>query len=91
MDIRGTNLEGASDGTVWAIAQQGERLLVSTDKGFARRRSEEHFGLLIVRLRQPTRTRIHERVLAALPAIEESMWPGTLVMVRDTAKSVWRR
>jgi predicted nuclease of predicted toxin-antitoxin system len=39
-DLRGTKLEGVDDATLWQLAQQENRLLVSTDKGFAHHRFE---------------------------------------------------
>ena len=47
-------------------------------------------GVVVVRLRQPSRVKIHQRVLAALNAFDESEWPGLLVTMRDTAMSTWR-
>jgi hypothetical protein len=38
-------------------------LLITTDKGFASRRDESHYGILIVRIKQPTRLKIHQRVM----------------------------
>jgi predicted nuclease of predicted toxin-antitoxin system len=47
-DIRGTHEQGISDESLWQKVQKEERLLISTDKGFANRRRESHFGILIV-------------------------------------------
>ena len=40
-------------------------MLVTTDKGFCEHRAEQHFGILVVRLRQPNEPRIHARIMAA--------------------------
>ena len=53
LDIRGTIEEGLPDHLLWEKVQFEKRLLISSDKGFAERRGEAHFGILIVRLRQP--------------------------------------
>jgi predicted nuclease of predicted toxin-antitoxin system len=53
-DIRGTLDEGMQDDALWAMAQQEERLLMTTDKGFTQYRMARHHGVLIIRLRQPT-------------------------------------
>jgi hypothetical protein len=58
-DIRSTPLQGSADSILWEIAQGDERLLITTDKGFAQHREEAHQGVLIVRLRQPNRHKIH--------------------------------
>lgn len=89
-DVRGTAAEGVSDQDLWEIAQAEQRLLVTTDKGFFAHRYSEHAGILIVRLRQPNRQRIHDRVLQALRRFREEEWPGTVVIVRDQALSRWR-
>ena len=39
LDIRGTADEGAADEFVWEKAQAEQRLLISTDRGFADRAS----------------------------------------------------
>jgi hypothetical protein len=64
--------------------------LITTDKGFAQHREEGHHGLLIVRLRQPNRNRIHQRVLQALVQFPHKDWTGLTIVVRDAAQSVWR-
>ncbi len=88
-DVRGTAGEGMSDRQLWTLAQDEGCLLVTTDKGFASRRHEPHSGLLVVRLRQPNRHRIHERVLRAIARLEPAGWPGRLVILRDAAISTW--
>ncbi len=89
-DVRGTAGEGMSDEAFWRLAHDEERLLITTDKGFASRRDEPHFGILVVRLRQPNRPRIHQRVLQAVAQFDAAEWPGLLVIMRDTAMSTWR-
>jgi len=89
-DMRESQDKGANDDRVWALAQQERALLVTTDKGFARRRTPAHHGILVIRLRQPNRERIHERVMHAMAHFAESSWPGRTVVVRDHAQSVRR-
>jgi len=45
---------------------------------------------LIVRLRQPNRRKIHDRVMIALGRFDESQRPGLMVIMRDEAISIWR-
>jgi len=90
LDIRGTTNEGMSDDALWAMVQQEERLLVTTDKGFAQHRGEYHYGILIVRLRQPNRRKIHQRVMHAMARIRQEQWPGLLVIMRDEVQSTWQ-
>ena len=61
LDVRGSTKQGTADPSLWAIAQNDGRLLITTDKGFARQSNQAHHGLLIIRLRQPNRRRIHQR------------------------------
>ncbi|MBE7532272.1 MAG: DUF5615 family PIN-like protein [Chloroflexi bacterium] len=90
-DIRGTADEGLKDILLWEMVQQEGRLLIATDKGFAQKRYENHQGVLIVRLRKPNRRKIHGRVLQAMHHFSEEEWPGLVVIMRDVAKSTWRR
>ena len=51
---------------------------------------ESHHGILIVRLRQPNRYKIRQRVMQAKSRFEAEKWPGLLVVMRDMVQSVWR-
>jgi predicted nuclease of predicted toxin-antitoxin system len=83
LDVRGTQKEGASDSEVWNLAQKENRLLITTDKGFAQIRQSEHEGILIIRLRQPNRHKIHQRVIQAIDHIPAADWAGKAVIMRD--------
>jgi len=61
LDIPGTVRQGMFDDELWPLAQTEQRMLVTTDKGFSEHRDEPHYGLLVVRLRQPNEQRIHAR------------------------------
>ena len=90
LDIRGTPRQGLFDDALWNLAQTERRVLVTTDKGFCEHRDEEHWGILVIRLRQPNEGRIHARILAAIERFPESQWPGLLVVMRDVVQSVNR-
>ena len=49
-----------------------------------------HHGILIVRLRQPNRRKIHQAVNHDTGQIQEWEWHGLLVIVRDTTMSKLR-
>jgi predicted nuclease of predicted toxin-antitoxin system len=89
-DIRGTEEEGLSDEAVWDKAQSDGRLLITTDKGFTRRRYKEHHGILVVLLRRPNRHKITGRIVEAMEIFSADQWPGLLVVMRDTVMSTWR-
>lgn len=91
LDVRGTENQGIDDDILWKMAQEESRLLITTDKGFTQYRSEMHHGILIVRLRQPNRHKIHRRVMQAMAYFVAENWRGLLVVMRDRIQSVWRR
>ena len=66
LDLRMTPEKGIADNVLWEKLQKEGRMLVTTDKGFVQHRSEPHHGILIVRLRQPNRNKIHKRVMKAM-------------------------
>jgi predicted nuclease of predicted toxin-antitoxin system len=86
-DVRGSSLQGSPDSDIWALAVSDGRLLITTDKGFSQYRSKLHHGILIVRLRQPNRHKIHEAVVNAVGRFE-GRWPNLFVVVRDTTISI---
>ena len=89
-DIRGTPDEGMQDNKLWMMVQRQRCLLITTDKGFAQYRTVSHHGVLIIRLRQPNRHRIHHRIMQGMAQFAETDWPGLLVVMRDRVQSNWR-
>ncbi len=90
IDIRGTDDQGISDEIIWQRAQDLKCLLITTDKGFAIHRDEDHCGVLIIRLKQPSRQKIHQRILQALNRYTPEQWPGLMVVMRDAVQSSWK-
>lgn len=90
LDIRGTIEQGLTDDLLWEKAQRENRLLITTDKGFTNYRAESHYGILIVRLRQPNEQKIHARIMRAVNQYSDGEWHGLLVVMRDAVQSVWR-
>lgn len=90
-DIRGAAIQGLPDAGLWTLALAEERMLITTDKGFTERRRDRHSGILVVRLRQPNRHKIHNAVLLAMGRFAERQWPGLLVVMRDQTMSVSRQ
>ncbi|HAO22879.1 MAG TPA: hypothetical protein DCQ37_21970 [Desulfobacteraceae bacterium] len=90
-DIRYTPAQGMEDENIWRIVRQEKRLLITTDKGFSQYRNEPHGGILIVRLKQPNRLKIHQRILQAMAARQsEKEWSGIMVVMRDFIQSIYR-
>src|SRR5438552_12009403 len=82
-DIRPTSDKGVPDDEVWTIAQRSGSLFITTDRGFTEHRAEEHYGILIIRLRQPNQHKIHQRVMQAISQFTAEEWPGLVVIMRD--------
>ena len=76
LDIRGTERQGMFDDELRPFVRAEQRMLITTDKGFSGHRDEKHWGILIVRLRQPNEQRIHARIMAAFSQFTERDWPG---------------
>ena len=77
---------GAYDDEVWAAAQQDDRLLVTQDMDFSDLRRfvfGSHRGIVVVRLREPGRTRLSERLRAVFAAEDVESWAGCFVVVTD--------
>ena len=89
-DIRGTTLEGMEDEDIWGLIQQENRMLITTDKGFMQYRNSQHNGILIVRLKQPNRLKIHSRTMKAITQFTEEEWRDLIVVMRDNIQSVSR-
>lgn len=89
-DIRGTLAQGLLDPELWRVATSEARVLITTDKGFSEFRTVPHHGILIVRLRQPNRYKIHQAVMRAMQQLQESEWRNLFVVVRDTTMSTSR-
>ena len=79
-----------TDDTLWEIAQQEGRLLITTDKGFTQHREELHHSILIVHLRQPNRYKIHQSVMQAMTLFTAEEWHDSLVIMWDVMQSVWQ-
>lgn len=89
-DIHGTTSEGMEDEVIWDLIRQEGYMLITTDKGFMQYRNNPHNGILIVRLKQPNRLKIHKRTMKAITQFTEAEWKGLIVVMRDNIRSVLR-
>lgn len=87
-DVRGTTKQGIADGDLWSEAMSSGRMLITTDRGFTARRVSDHHGILVIRLRQPNRAKIHSAIQLAMNRITGIEWRKRLVVVRDRTMSV---
>lgn len=79
-------LAGKVDPEVWAAAQAVERVLITQDLDFSDLRvfaPGTHHGVVLVRLREPSRSRLRARVLAAFRGEAVETWQRCLVVVSD--------
>jgi predicted nuclease of predicted toxin-antitoxin system len=90
LDIRGTPDEGMPDPDLWVKSQNEGRLVITTDKGFSKHRYEHHYGILVIRLKNPNRVKIHQRVMQAMNQFGENEWSDMLVVMRDVVQAVWK-
>ncbi|MDR4498831.1 MAG: DUF5615 family PIN-like protein [Candidatus Scalindua sp.] len=90
LDIRGTSKEGMGDDVLWQKTQNEKRLIITTDKGFSQNRNMHNYGILIVRQKHQSQSRIHIGVMHAVQQFSEKEWIDLLVVVQDSVQSVWR-
>lgn len=85
-------IDGEDDEVVWRTAQADGRFLVTQDHDFssARTRQGPHHGLLLVRLPQPSRTALLQRVAALFRTEAVDTWSGCLVTATPTQVRVRR-
>lgn len=77
------NLAGADDDTVWRAAQTGQRFLITQDLDFSDLRQfapGTHAGILLVRLREPSRGMLMARVSTLFQTEAVEKWPGCFVV-----------
>lgn len=87
-DVRGTELEGIDDSTIWEMAQKEKRLIITTDKGFTFYRNENHNGIIVIILKQPTLMKIHQRIMNVFQQFSEKELNNTLLIIKDTVLSI---
>ena len=86
-------IAGEDDAAVWQAAQAGHRFLVTQDLDFSDIRKYTpgtHHGLLLVRLPQPGRTALFERIAALFQIENVESWDGCLVIATPNKVRVRR-
>jgi predicted nuclease of predicted toxin-antitoxin system len=84
--VASEGLQGHDDADVWSAASREGQFLITQDLDFSdirRFRPGTHPGLLLVRLRTPTRQRLMSRLAEILAAFNLDDWAGCLVVVSD--------
>ncbi|MDO8585903.1 MAG: DUF5615 family PIN-like protein [Armatimonadota bacterium] len=78
--------QGADDEKVWAAAQQAGRLFVTQDMDFSDLRRfvfGVHSGIVVVRLREPSRITLRERLQTVFGTEDVESWAGCFIIVTD--------
>jgi predicted nuclease of predicted toxin-antitoxin system len=80
------NLRGADDDAIWEAAQREERFLITQDLDFSDMRRfapGTHRGLLLIRLPEPRRRGLIDRILALFRGEVTGDWTGCLVVASE--------
>ncbi len=76
-------IAGRDDAIVWQAAQAGRRFLVTQDLDFSDVRKYTpgtHFGVLLVRLPEPGRTALLERIATLFQVEDVKSWGGCIII-----------
>jgi predicted nuclease of predicted toxin-antitoxin system len=79
-------LAGRDDLAVWDAAQGAKRFFITQDLDFSDIRRfalGQHQGLMIVRLRDPSRRTLFQRIQAVFQTEDIERWSGCFVVVTD--------
>jgi predicted nuclease of predicted toxin-antitoxin system len=82
----GEGLAGHDDPDIWRAAQGPGRFLVTQDLDFSDLHAFEpgtHHGLLLVRLRNPSRHALVERIRAIFASEDVGSWHGSFVVATE--------
>ena len=88
LDIRGTALQGANDQQLFDLAQQNQAILLTTDRDYYHTiplQYVEHYGVIVIALKQPNRKSILDRLEWALARDFASELQNTVIMLRDNS------
>jgi predicted nuclease of predicted toxin-antitoxin system len=84
--VRTERLVGRGDSEVWQAAQTANRFLITQDLDFSDLRKYApgtHAGLLLLRLREPGRNTLVDRVMALFTSEAVDQWPTCLVVATE--------
>lgn len=80
------SLAGRNDTEIWEAAQKAGKFLITQDLDFSDVRRfipGTHYGLLLVRLRDPGREAVVQRVQAVFQTEDVESWEGCFVVVTE--------
>ena len=86
IDVRQLGQSGVNDETVFRLAQEHEAVLLTTDRDFFHtipHLHPNHFGIIVISLRQPNRQSIQDRLLWFLGQFPDADLDDHVVQLRD--------
>ena len=91
--VRGENLTGRDDDVIFRAAFDEGRLLITQDLDFSdirRFKPGTHPGIVLVRLRDPNRRKLIERLTTTLQSHDIQSWAGCFVVIGDVRLRMMR-
>lgn len=79
-------LLGHPDSDVWEAAQAEQRFLITQDLDFSDARRfipGQHHGILLVRLRSPSRRLLRQRIEELFAGEDPESWPGCVIVATE--------
>lgn len=86
-DIRGNELEGIDDYFLSDLALKESRLLIMTDRGFAKTYSAKHCGIIIITLKKPNEKNIHEKIIGIIKQNSDEYFNSKIIIIKDKVMS----
>lgn len=86
VDVRGTQNEGADDTAIFDLAQEQKAIFLTTDRDFFHtvpHLYKQHFGIVVIALRQPNRHNILSRLEWFLDRFGEANLENRVFQLRD--------
>lgn len=91
--VQDEDLTGQPDAIIWHAAQRNQRALITQDLGFSDLRLfplGSHWGIVLVRLQEPSRADIIRRLTTAFSSEGAEDWSRCLVVVTEQKVRVIR-
>ena len=84
--VQSEGLAGENDDCVWKATQAAERFLITQDLDFSDTRRfapGTHYGILVIRLREPGRQALLQRTSHLFKAEDVASWSGCFIVASD--------
>ncbi|MBN2011267.1 DUF5615 family PIN-like protein [candidate division KSB1 bacterium] len=92
IDIRSTIYEGSDDLFIFDMAQKQHAIFLTTDKDFFHTIPNlyaQHYGIIVIAVRQPNRRSIVNKLLFALNHFDLSQFNSKVLILRDNSYSIY--